>query len=502
MHARMANSWKRCGGGQNCQKGRQSIRDTVHTLLSLLSECGVPKIPSECFRQAKFNQQDATRDLWRLLFHTMQLLLFLDSDISGVGVDNVTYHSITPSSLPLSCTIVKRYLHTLGYERQEFYVPNAGSRELLLGFVWLLNRTEAFVKLGKHFTALATNACTPLRATSHQLLDQVLEDSRMMRCELEEVMRSVQRAADDPSTPLSMCVGAIHKLVWLRGRLECKWRTVQGLCLAYQRLADRIHRSTYTKPRRQASGRGHLSTHEVFLLRYPNQMKTQLSKLGHQVSVLQKIMEWQECEHIFWQWMESVLDLEEKEKEERELCEETQAEIGLESVEVLLGKAHRLQEEFEDLVKRKRPLIDRVEQVWRHKSRMLPHKDLNGMLRCIQAQLRFEYPITPVSGHQTELVASMVVQQASAIDQPVYVPAVGHVGKQGRHLPHLSAQLQQQQELEERLVAGLRENLARVTHRIGELEAVVEERRAGISECLGALEGKMPHSVCKISNVV
>lgn len=492
---------------QSKHKQEQSIRDTIRLLLSLLGECGVPKIASECFRGAKFDQEDAVADLWGLTFHVMQAVLFLDSDWCGDSLNRITYYSITPSNLPTAQAILRHYLFELGYEREKFYLPvdTIGSREVLLAFSWLLNRTNFFAKLSRHFLEVAKGTQIPLKPSADPLVEQVMEENRVMEYELEKLMMIFREAATYPSASLSIgpYTEALHKLVWLKGLLDSKWRSVQRVCLAHQKLVDKIHRSTHiNSPVSSPCGniKGHLSIHEVFLLRYPNQMKVHLSKLRHSVDILQKLIQWQDCEPLFWQWMESVLDLLEERGNEKEPNQDTDgggmaAKVNpLEDVEVAVVRAQKLQEEFEGLLKKIKPLLNRVEHAWKHKSRT-HHTNLKKELQSIRQQLQFEYPILSLSANPTAHVYS-VVEKVNPMDSPVFVPA-----QTVTRYPHRTFQNSTQLQQDSR-VHALHERLEAVTQELGMLEKEIEKRKLEIRNCLESLEKKLPDSLCKINNII
>lgn len=491
-------SWKGKVRTEPRHKQQPSIRDTIHLLLSLLSECGVPKVASECFRRAKFNQEDATLDLWQLTFHTMQIILFFDHESCGDGLDTITFHSVTTSSLPKIRTIMRRYLFDLGYEREEYYAPvnTVGSCELLLAFAWLLNRTKFFAKLSKHLMT-ANRTRIPLKPTTKYLTEHVIEENRAMGYELEQVMAAFREKGDNPFPGNHM--EALHKLIWLKGRLDSKWKAVQRLCLVHQTLADKIHKSTCinsSTSRRLEGSKGHLSMYEVFLLRYPNQMKVYLAKLGQCVSMLQKLIQWQDCEPLFWQWMESILDLQEEKSKELN-HDEDDDDIQPEALfEDVVSKVRQLQGEFEESMKRKRTLIDRIDYVWKHKSRMLHHKDINSKLHCIKKQLQFEYPIiSTVPTSQTALVSS-TVEQICSIDSPMYAP-VQPVARHSRRQP-FPMPVQLQQETNTRLIQALHEHLNLVTRELEVLEGAIKESKSSIRNCLESLEKRLPSAFCKI----
>ena len=309
--------------------------------------------------------------------------------------------------------------------------------------------------------------------------------------------------AADPSG--SLCTSTLHKLVWLKGELECKSKLVQKLCSAYQKLADKIHRCTLTTSpisRKNRRAREHLSTHEVFLLRYPNQMKVHLAKLGKCVGVLQKLIEWQECEPLFWQWMESVLDVQDEEEEELEEneCErncDIPSEARIDDVE-LEARVISLQDEFERLLKKNKSHMDRLQHVWEYKSRTVSHKDINTKLHLIREHLKYEYPlIGPEPTNPTDAVSS-VVERLDAIDCPVYRPAQISVGHSRTMRPALPTPAQEAESATEQLTQTLRNQLEAIHHQLGELDRAIEGKTLEIRDCLESMEAKLPATICKI----
>ena len=493
-------SWKK--PSVQTKRNHRGIRDTIHLLLSVLSECGAPKIASESIRGAKFNQEEATLDLWRLTFHVMQAATFLDGGFSMNSVDAITYHTVTPLNLPTVQITLQQYMLEMGYMREAFYGPAVGSRELLLAFSWLLHRTKMFSKLGKHYVMVARREEIPLRPSTTYLIEHVLEENRVMRCDLEDVITTLRMNADDPSGPL--CTDALQKLVWLRGEVGYKWKMVEKLCRAHQTLADKIHRSTHTNSpisRKNENSKGHLSMHEVFLLRYPSQMKVCLARLQKCVSVLQKVIQWQECEPLFWQWMESVLDLQDEEVRAAEVDEDEeggdgQCEVKSDEAE-LLSRVNLLQEEFEALLKKNKPHIDRLKGVWDYKTKTVLHKDFNAKLHVFREQLKYEYPLVSTELTNQADVASATVQVLDVMDNPIYAPAVQQTCAD-RHPRPFAAPVQAAESATNQLTQALHNQLETVTRQLGDLDRAMEEKRLEMKNCLESMETKMPASLCKI----
>lgn len=504
--ARAMASTSSCKTLDSEHKQQQSIRDTIHLLLSLLSECGMPKVPSECFRRAKYNKVDAEEALWKLTFHIMQALMVLDGGTCDGRVNTIAYLQITISNLPKMQTILRHYMLELGYEREEFYSPQraVGSQEMLLAFAWLLQKSSFFSKLSRHFLAIANMIEIPLKSASKHLIEHVMEENRVMGCELENIMVAFRKCADNDSQIESSdsYVEALHKLVWFKGKMDAKFKSVQGLCSAYHSMADRVHRSTCTDSatsRRQGTGKGHLSTPEVFLLRYPTQMKAYLAKLRKCVSVLQKIIQWQDCESLFWQWMESILDMQEELKEkklDKDQKEGNGVEVTTEADELpgLTAIVQKQQEEFEDLLARSKHRIDRVEHVWSQKSGILHHKDINSELNQLRNQLQFEYPITVQATNQTVLVSSRV-EHMKPIDCPVYAP-VQTIVRRSRHVFPTPVQLQEASDTKH--IQALAKRLQAILNEVAVVDRVIKGKKTEIKDAVESLEKWLPASVCKI----
>lgn len=481
-------------GGMS-SKQQQSIRGTIHLLLSLLNECGVPKVASECFRRAKFNQEDVM-DLWKLTFHIMQAVTFLDSDMCDGNLHEVVYHSITASNMRTVQMILRRYLFEQGYHRVEFYTPlgsGVPSREVLLAFGWLLHRTALFAKLRRHFLMAATRHRIPTKQSHQHLIEHVIEESGVMGREIEGVVRELRKSGNNSST--CECVEALQKLVWFKGSLDSKWRAVQRVCLAHRVLSDRIHRYTSVTSPISRTAKGYLSPHEVFLVRYPDQMKAHLSQLRQCVRILEKLIQWGDSEPLFWQWMESILDLQEEEKGKRLNQEEEVERTTIPEYDHLQSTMCQLQEEFEGLLSRNKPHTDRVVHVWAHKASILPHKDLNGRLQRVRSQLQFEYPIAVPPSNQTALV-TLSVEQIDPIDRAVYTPVHTIVRTTGA----TSVPLQPDSDARLVSVHVLSKHLQTVSQELKELDGEIGWRKGEIGNALESLEKTLPAAVCKIES--
>lgn len=481
------------------RNSQQSIRDTVHLLFSLLSECGVPKAPLECFRQAKFNKSEATLNLWKLTFHITQLLQFLD----GVKCDSSVHFaelsfflSITERNLPTVQVILQQYMLELGYRRDAFLIPaqSVGSRELLLAFAWLLNRTNFFSKLTKHFLAVAKITEIPVKSTCKLFVEQMLDENRRLESDIEGVMSS-SKLVESNELSQNKCTEALHKLVWLRGCVDQKWKSMVRAHLAYQKIAYRIHQSVNncSSVSKGTTRTRDLCVPEVFHIRYPNQLKAYLRKLSRCVNMLQKLDLWQGCECLFWQWMESVVDLHEEEKAKQDK-EDGHANSAGDDKNALLAEWSKLHEDIESLLQKNRLHLERLNRTLEHKTRSLEHDEVNREEQCIIKQLQCECPLVSSLAKSTSPVVTSMLQELTAIDKPVFVSV-------GAPVVHSSNAFSTFALLHQKTGAEIPDVthalIRRTTDKVKVLDATIEETKSRIKKTLESLQQRLPATLCK-----
>ena len=530
-----------------------SIRDTIQLLFSLLSECGVPKFPVECFRKAKFDKREAATHLWVLILHIMQLIQFLEEpkpDSSLVSADAGCFLEFSDAELREVSVTVREFLFNLGYSRLSFYtLHEVSSRELLLACAWLLNRSELFPKLAKHFLVAANRTGIPLKAIHQPIVEQLIDENRKMQSDVQGVILSLA-SRQGGATELSKSAETFHKLIWLKGCVDCKWKEVQQVHLAFQKLAYEIYQFTKSNKTSRAKQDAGLSVDEVFFLRYPNQMKAYLGKLDKCAKALELLVQWQQCEPLFWQWMESVVDLQEEAEERRQLEEEKEKEDSREkegdkregqgreikglcekhkekqtkkvkkdnrtneddeqmgekgytnclemNKEDLLVRWNTIQDEMKDLLGRNKLYMTRVNQVLEHKTRMLEQGHVNRQQQSLLKELQFRCPLVSQPEESTPTFVSSMLKELAPIDRPVFVAVGGCVAK-AFHAFHASGQ--QHRAAGAEALSGTCAAERALTDRLVLLDAALEDCRSRVASSLVSMEKSLPPSLCKFDQV-
>ncbi|XP_064003271.1 tubulin epsilon and delta complex protein 1 [Pogoniulus pusillus] len=231
----------------------------------------------DTLRRAKFDQPQASLDLWRLLY-TLLKQIHGEKRTESDTIDN-------------QIRFVKSALWYHGYGRPGLYqLPcdgSVGSRELLLAFSWLLQRLNLLEKL------LARN--------------RVKTGDEISVCTCEDELPNCQESATAmvPEYGLEDRVD-VRYLQWLNGRLRFQWRSLHAQQQEQCKLLHKIH--LLTSGSHVDQNLGHLSVTEMDLIRQPENYKQLLQLLESETMQLEAFLEWKQLEPVYWQWMETVLD--------------------------------------------------------------------------------------------------------------------------------------------------------------------------------------------------
>lgn len=486
---------------------QQGIREIIHTLLSILADSGVPRIPSESFRKAKFNQPEAIKSFWNVLFYVIQLAHFLEANILGCYHDPNSYatqHLKTGQPSKRVTVYVRWHLFSLGYNRTAFFSDCVGSRELVLALAWLLHKTNLFNKLTLHHLSAANSVQIPLRPCRKFILSTTKKDIEAFGKELDMLSEKLAIICSSPENgeAVNELQNVLHRLMWLKGKLLCRWRSALSKQQGFQKMADRLHLYTL-----QSSTGKHLTVHEIFLMRYPDRLAGYLEELETHLLALQRLLDWHSCEPLFWQWMESVLDLDEKEKREsmdnpdlstQEAIQSTPVKVEGMSLEELGLKVHSLEKEVSVLVQRNKPHIDKINHTWALRSRNVLEKEVQSELNHIERSIGIK-----VRTHNRDISRCVCsphdVEQLDRSDLPVRLTEVSVVKKTSRQSQSiLSSFLQDQHKVNADLLHVLNCQLEQVQCELKASKEKIDRSKVNVAKQIEIIEQGFPPSVCKV----
>ena len=507
-------------------KAQPGAREAIQRLSSILTDCSIPKVSSESFRQAKFNRDEATGILWTLLLNIVQLLLFLESRTTHEGIrDSVRYHSLLPTSSDtnhsqIATLVIRKYLLSLGYSRVEFYcIPfNSGSRELLVAFGWLLHKSRLIEKLYAYNLEMASATRIPLRANKSLAIREVVDESEYVLAEMMEITSDLSQVAlrqkamsrhQFDGTMVKIDQG-LQKLAWMRGRLQAKWKSALTSRTAYVKLAHRLHKSTLTQQQSHTSDKPpHLNVHELFLLRYPEQLSSYLKQIEHHMSCLQRLIQWQLHEPVFWQWMESVLDLHEREKafllEEQAEDDDSTNKTGgviegqLESVERLKDKVQVLEREVHGLLEKHELYLEKIQRVWQLKAKTVNHREVER--EHTQNIEKLESLLLKTNQHlQLKLgrikEATPTVETLTTLDRAVYVIEGVEPPRRKSAFPVSSVEHQQRPNV--KVLHESRHFYRQILSELERTQSLIQHLKEDIHRQLLLREQTFSMSVCKL----
>ncbi|XP_075804951.1 tubulin epsilon and delta complex protein 1 isoform X2 [Microtus pennsylvanicus] len=233
----------------------------------------LPAGPSpEIFRRAKFDRPEAAPVLWQLLLRVLSPLAAKD-----------TLTDLAPEA---QARVVKSALDSQGYPRSALVQFPEGSsqrsRELLLALSWLLARGPFLEQL--------------LAQTRVQLGDQLPQ----RECEALAIPGPLAPRVETES-PVDL-----RLVEWLMGKLRFRWRRLISSQQEQCTLLSKIH--LYTRGCHSQRNLDHLSVAETEMLRDPESSQQLLQALESENVRLGAALEWRQCELVFWQWMDTVLD--------------------------------------------------------------------------------------------------------------------------------------------------------------------------------------------------
>lgn len=260
-----------------------NVRETIELLCKIFSDNGTSKIEAETLRKAKFDKTEACQPLWQLLFE-------LASFCEYGKIASSTMAAFNKMSTGEQVVCVKKMMQRKGYLSRAFASLSSdmrrGSRELLLALAWLLH-TEGIIH------KFMENRSSPID-------DDVMS---LYESAEEEESRDHLHFPGKKYTPAQR----VQQLLMLNHKLRMSLRLLHASQQEYATLTYKIHNATQGVS--LSPGMNHLTTMQTHMLRHPQQMKKVLSLLEADSRRLENLLQWEDRELVFWEWMESVLDL-------------------------------------------------------------------------------------------------------------------------------------------------------------------------------------------------
>lgn len=265
------------------------IRETIENLCVVLKYNGISEITAETFRLAKFDSPEAIRPMWNSLRNT---LIWLE----GTHLQGKIHSSEGSAALVRFC---KHEMFTKGYRVRSFFVLSEnmsnGSREVLLCIGWLIAKEKVIQKFINQVQSVITE----------DLPD--MDDLSCAGIQIPDFPESPKTASKSLN---ELLVSTLQEVVVLKGKLHSASRSLLAARNEYGTLLKKIHLATIPFPVKATSC--HLSALDVYLLYHPKELDHYQDKLEMENTYLHSLLVLREKEDLFWKWLESVLDLQNK----------------------------------------------------------------------------------------------------------------------------------------------------------------------------------------------
>ena len=263
-----------------------NIKAVIELLCSFCKKLGFSKITPELFRQAKFNYSEACKPLWILLYEVLYFATYKKiADSEKNTIDNVI-------------AFVRAVFHGLGFRLKEFFCssPLNGSRVLLIAFGWLVGR--------------------------YQIIDLLVNNAES--CYLNQIMHKCREevATHGKDTILSLSDSLDYLLV-CHNRSSMEWKSLRQLFQFIVKSvvsADCQLQCVDTSIQPFFINATMLDIITIMDGKRSREQRTMA--LEKQYKLLSVYLKWIKNEEIFWKWMVSVVDNDEKERAGEEHLDE------------------------------------------------------------------------------------------------------------------------------------------------------------------------------------
>ncbi|XP_067311424.1 tubulin epsilon and delta complex protein 1 [Pseudorasbora parva] len=260
------------------------VKEVITSLCKLLSGLNVESIPTaEAFRRAKFNRKDSALDMWSLLSSLLQRAFALDC----------ACHCRDSKDFDMQLLYVRSALWHCGYgapwvvgPRPPSDIEEVGSRDLLLALGWVLssgNLLDVLLAEKVHQLDMLLSAPTFPQGLIHG-------DDDVVAC----------GPGEDATVKTDQ---ALQTLRWRYGKLRLQWKSL---------LSAQEERSKFTHRVISNISPSAVCQHHVAGSHHSNTTSTAFDKELERIQalngILEAYMDWKLHEHLFWCWMDSVID--------------------------------------------------------------------------------------------------------------------------------------------------------------------------------------------------
>ncbi|CAM4745380.1 unnamed protein product [Rotaria magnacalcarata] len=260
----------------------QQVRPVIECFCQIISLHGFTSITPEIFRLAKFNRNEATTPLWRLIFEIIHYDPTRNSQQESINKFDQT-------SKDVLVEMIKSNLFTCGYTYEYFLALDnkmeQGSQQLLICLGWLIYQSKLI----------------------ENIMEKCLNSDSIIDYDDTSSLYQNNKIERTKSSPLEKdLAGQVKQAMRVNSKLRFTLRRLHGLVIENTNLQHQIH------------GFHNMSSFEAHLCQHPHLLSHYMIELENENRKLNLFLFWNEHQDVFWKWMESVLDQETTVEEDEE----------------------------------------------------------------------------------------------------------------------------------------------------------------------------------------
>ena len=279
-----------------------NVFKSISLLCRIFEDIGAPKSSPETFRMAKFNDTKAIYPMWTVLGYLVTILDIFNREQLPL-LSKRPGNQLWDRTQRVDVIIT---LYRYGYRRSSFYcdVDRTCSRELLFAFAWLLYKSSFFDIVRHAHIAVINN---------EGLLNEIHRPAFLSNERESNIKQIVSHGTTLSS--FSIQDQNVNSLLCYHQKVFNASRTALSSELASVQYAHSLHKYTFNAAKLTVDldnivAKPHLSVVDVALLRHPKILEEHMKKLEICIQGLVNLLEWKRVhEGVFWEWIDSALDL-------------------------------------------------------------------------------------------------------------------------------------------------------------------------------------------------
>ncbi|XP_066515650.1 tubulin epsilon and delta complex protein 1 isoform X2 [Hoplias malabaricus] len=253
-------------------------REVITALCRLLSTLGVESVPTaEVFRRAKFNKNEVTQDMWKLLYGLLSKVFQHDCACSKPQ----------DSDLDTQLRFVRSALWYSGYggswvtrAQASRNIEEIGSRHLLLALGWVISSENLL----------------------ESLLGEKVHELEVLSFNHRDVSGVNDLALRLSESGLDGAGGDVRTLQWQYGKLKLQWRNLLAAQKEQAKLTHKVLSEICSSSTSEASSADVLKSQGFSAL------DKDLERIKSLNGILEAYLKWKDMEPLFWFWLDSVID--------------------------------------------------------------------------------------------------------------------------------------------------------------------------------------------------